>query len=869
MPYDDRTWETDTERKVKDGTKKVAKESGKKIAKESAKAAAKAAKKVAKKAAKAAAKAAKKAAELAAKAGQALGELIASTMPWSAIVIAVILVVIIAIVSWYAYMDKIKQTVEDIKNGVIGFVSDVFDLDEFDEEKRNAWNSGGDPDYTYILFEKLKANKEGKQEGEEEEDSLTENINDLMREDTIFFSPNDLLDVLESSYQYNNNMFKISNHHYQYQQWTLDPKYATDEYGNDIGEPLYYRWKEHIEEDNCTDDEVYGTLTNLNTRGESADGERIYTVHWQDICALMYLWGQGKYDDENTGWGKSEESEYVYNEGSEYEINSTNGYYFTNEEIATLCSIFEYKFNYYYDTIEDDGHEVAAFPYLWEKLKDGNCDIGYRYNRIAEPSDLEATYSSPDDYDGDNPTYTKFHMDSAPNFAANAIEQHKYAYISTSEVKDYTPDPDKYEPPEGIYCVGKWRIIDPRPFVNAMSDMDPWYKEKSYDQAYVEQNAYNWVDEIMDVYLSYLEMLDMALGTNRCAYYEHIRDLYNEEKIEVTYYGMKMSDDAMKEFVDKLKEANPGMNIEIKYDEGCHEYGDFYDISTEDPKDQAEQGTIPFPSYGVTYVKGEYDNAVSEDWINSGNIPGEYNYTGTVFISQHGSVRVNDWIYLVEGADEALDGGHYYTKEQIRAMLHYMNSWSKIDTSRYDFTKCTEDCYQYNLKTGADIAGFLAIIMTEYSPKIAVPTYNWFNITAYGSESGFKTSAGSKYTWWNAKAEFSGKYANMGYSTLEGCCMVKCMDKIYTNYWTSPKRKQNTYYRMTFNQYGWDLDGNVFFPQSWDEAIVQENRMEKAGHCYCPWWDDTGYLTTKFNPANLWCNKCAQCRAKLIYVAKR
>lgn len=873
MSRDDRTWETEEELRAKETAEKAAKKASKKVAKEAAKKAGQAAKKVG--------QAAVKAGKVVAQGVAKLAELFVATLPWSAIILAIVLALIIGIVVWFGYADKVKQTIRDILSGNVGNAERLEDLEGYDNDKRRTWNYSTDPDHTYLIYEKLKDNRDGTQTVDR---NLTENLNDLMREDTVFFSPDDMLDILKKSYEYNDEKYKINNSFYEYHYWSLDPEYKKEKIGEewvDTEEIDYYHWQWHVGKESTEEDGVYGTMINENVRGEKCDGEEIYTVHWQDIWALMYLWGQGKYDNEDNGWGVTDESEYIYNEGTEYEINSTNGYYFTDEEIAELFEMFSYKFDYLYNAVEDTAHTSEDNAFKWPEdgggekgysgvngLCKGGYNVGYRYSRVAEPEDLEAHYNDPSEYGGENPTPTYMRIDAAPNGVFNYMEQYKYTYVPIGEVPDYTPDADKYSPPDGMYCVGKWKITDGRPFINAMSYMAPWFKVRSYNADFVEQFDYNWVDDMMDVYLTYLGLIDDELGTDRCSYYDHLRELYNEEKIEVTYYGMKLPDDEMEEFIEKIREENPGMEVELIFDDGCREYGEFYELDETDPMLQADSGTIPFPSYGVTYVGGSYQEGIPDEWQHHDPIPGDYNYTGTIFISQHGNLVVNDWIYLIEGADEPLDGGHYYTLEQIRAMLSFMNSKTGVNTSSYDFTRCAEDVYRFNQATGADIAAFLAIICTENSPKIAIPTYNWFNITAYGDEAGYKTSPGSKYTWWNTKAQFSSSYSSLGYSTLEGCCMVKCMNKIYGNYWTKPSRQQNTFFRMTFNQYGWNLSGETYYPQNWDEAIVQENIMDNvAGHCYCPWWDDVGYKATQFNPEYLWCNQCAKNRAKLLSVA--
>ena len=866
MAQDDRTWESNEEKFVKKQGKKLENMAKNKAKKATGKVVVKGLKFV----------------------GGLILKVLAVIWPFLVGLLAAILIVVIM----YAFVVLLQNVIKDIKEGAVGLASKLFDLDQYDNEKRKAWNYGGDPDYTYILYEKLKDNKDGTQETDT---SLTEHLNDLMDTDTFFLANEDLLDILLSCYEYNETMYKISDHTYEYEAWELGANYVKDEYGYDTSTVKNYSWKKNVHETNTDVDNMYGGLTEENLRGEKYNGEHIYTVHWQDVAAMAYMWSTGKMYDPETGWGTSSENEYVPNEGTEYEINSTNGYYFSDEQISYLTQIFQYDFSsaYYYDSVNDNSHRLSGFGFKWPaegailpdgSLKSGTYNIGYRYSRIAEPTvanedGSEITYDSIEDYTGDNPTTTFFAIDSAPDVVYNFMEQYKYAYIATSEVTDYTPDSDKYTPPEGIYCVGKWQITDPRPFINTMAVMYPWFKDKSYNEQYVENYAYNWVDDMMDMYKSYLELLDAALGTDRCSYYRHLQDLYNNETIEVTYYGMKLSDEKMQEFISTLEEKNPGMTIILNFASNVREYGDFYEVSFDDPKSQADSGSIPFPSYGVTYRNsgspGTVDDKLPDIWEKPGNIPGDYNYTGTIFISMHGNTVVNDWIYLTEGADEPLDGGYSYTTEQIRSMLSHMNSAVKVDTSKYDFTKATQDVAKWQQQTGADVAAILAIILTENTKEIGYETYNWLNYTATKSEreSGYyyqRASSNCPYCgkshkdvengryWYNPKKRYEQNLE--GYTTVEGACMVDIMQKIYNNYWTG-SRHQNTYFRMCFNQYGWNLEGETYFPQNFDEALEQENHMESVGHCYCPWWEDA--YAKSHDPAHLWCNKNAGYRAKV------
>jgi hypothetical protein len=93
------------------------------------------------------------------------------------------------------------------------------------------------------------------------------------------------------------------------------------------------------------------------------------------------------------------------------------------------------------------------------------------------------------------------------------------------------------------------------------------------------------------------------------------------------------------------------------------------------------------------------------------------------------------------------------------------------------------------------------------------------------------------------------------------------MRKITENYWK--KRQQVSYFKMQFNRYGWSPGESPHYPDNLENALEEERNMDNAGYCYCPWWDDTGFLTTHYNYEYLWCNKNAKNRALLRAVARK
>ena len=198
--------------------------------------------------------------------------------------------------------------------------------------------------------------------------------------------------------------------------------------------------------------------------------------------------------------------------------------------------------------------------------------------------------------------------------------------------------------------------------------------------------------------------------------------------------------------------------------------------------------------------------------------------------------NVNGWFYLDEGADESLLGNSVYSESDVQRMLIYLQNRSG---GKIQFSRCLPEVWQFYEETHADIGAMLAIIMTEgnTNPGSYAAYWNFFN---YKTPPGGTSIPGTSF--WDAKTDCS---------TI-GEAMVTCFYWIYGNYWL---KAQDTYYTMSFNQYG--------YPQSAEEA----KDAPKLTHCYCPWFDDTGYVRSGFDDYYAWCNKCARNRQDLMKAA--
>lgn len=239
-----------------------------------------------------------------------------------------------------------------------------------------------------------------------------------------------------------------------------------------------------------------------------------------------------------------------------------------------------------------------------------------------------------------------------------------------------------------------------------------------------------------------------------------------------------------------------------------------------------------FTETGSTEI--EQDTAF-QIWIS------EYTATGSVSgVTKH--LVVNDWYNVSEQANHNLMTSDGLSKAEIQKMLQYLEKLAQKNKGySIPFSKCTDALYAWQQEKNASVSGILAIILTEGGyGYFANDYYNFFNMKPYGSEKYFvyhsKNGAVSKWT------DFKAIYGSID------TAIVGQFNKIYNNYFLN--QGQNSYYLMCFKGY----DGSS--PETADSS--------KITHSYCPWFDDTGYLTTGYDSAFGWCNKCGSNRKLLL-----
>ena len=242
-----------------------------------------------------------------------------------------------------------------------------------------------------------------------------------------------------------------------------------------------------------------------------------------------------------------------------------------------------------------------------------------------------------------------------------------------------------------------------------------------------------------------------------------------------------------------------------------------------------------FTKNGSTEIQ---EDTAFQIWIS------EYIATGSVTgVTKH--LIVNDWYNVSEQANHSLTTSDGLSKAEIRKMLEYLEKLAlKNKGYSIPYTQCTDALYEWQQEKGASVSGILAIILTEGGyGYFANDYYNFFNMKPYGSEKYFvyhsKNGAVSKWT------DYKSIYGRID------TAMVGQFNKIYNNYFIN--QGQNTYYLMCFKGY----DGTS--PETADSSMII--------HSYCPWYDDTGYLTTGYDSAYGWCNKCGSNRKILLTVA--
>ena len=793
--------------------------------------------------AKAAAKSAAK--EAAKEAGKKIVQLLAKFVVefwWLILIIIGVIVAVFVALMIYQRADDIKNAVNDYWNSVAMHMQGG----QYDPKEVKAWDTSGDLDHTAIVAQWLQDSLDKAAKGEKDDGPFA----DIANHDEWMIAPEDMESLLTSAEQYNKKKFEQNDIFYSFVEkiYQRDITYydggRTSESGtlswHDIVDALAKYHTVHTTDSASSltpDDGVYGKLQRLGVEGEKDNnGDYRFDVHWQDAMALAIMAGYSNFDN----WGDTGDKT-AYTGKDPYHSDNTTGYYLSKGELTAISNMFQYRFAYYYDAVDDRNHGMTNI-YHYDDLHAGKA-IGYRFDKTDDQV-LSDTAAEGDEY------HIRYTPEAAPDKISNSYDSYEYIYVASNTLQNYYPvgttEADK--PPAGQVCVGRWHLVNPDGLIEMMADHAPYWKEKAMDADFMkseEGKHYDWAKEMMDYYTELLDILPYTDGadgrTARSEYYNQILNLYESKTILLSYEGTDYDRAAMDKYIDNIKSIYPGWNVTVSYPDAGSKYESAYYPVPQDISPENMEG-IPFWSYGVTYgtedVK-EMKHAGTNPWgtnltkvwvgARSGNATGHTEY-----------MNVHDWFYISEDARANLYSSDIsFSKDQTRAMLAYLEDKSG---GSIPFTDATDSLYEWHKDTGGSISGALAIILTEggYNSSYGRNYYNFYNYTATKGES---VIPGHSHPWWNVKAD----YGDIG------SCLVAQINKVYKNYWG---KGQNSYFGMCWRISG----GELYSAQDDDSAAEQDGTLT---HCYCPWYEDTGYRQTGYNSYYSWANKCGRSKHTL------
>lgn len=747
------------------------------------------------------------------------------------------------------------QSVDDIRGAVVAGAArewhSVYDDGPYEEPVRTAFNEGQDPDTTALFWQRMVEMRNRIDSGYYSSDDGNSSYGggsttftplaqayiaanhpitpfeseaeemawfDMMREEHLMISPEDMLELVEKCYEKNENMFQMEYFYYEWRNLASGTVETAQTSEGDL-------------DTEGLNDNIYLNLSRTKIEGElerGSDTVRRFAMHWPEVITLATRMGNEAYD----AWdNEGERSEYDPNSNEEgvYATNETNEYYMTDADIERVFNLFKYDFAYYYDAVADGkSHNSRATRWKIDQLEDGlastpsasgQMGIAYRYK--FTPGDLR-----------------RFVPESAPLSIHNSWETLNYIYTSTNNVPGYTPEGESFQPMEGLYCVGRWQVIDPLPFIEGMRDITPHYYDKFINER-AGGSGYDWVHEMVQHFVEHMEVIGISQTYNRSDLFWDLAALYGEKKIRVVYEGTRCAEqeEYLEYLIAKIAAERPDWTVEVVEAEAGLVSDEYWEV----PDDLSG---IPFSSYGVTYIQSPYVTA-------NGILLGSYSLPNVSLLTS-GTLWLNGfgWYNVLAAANYNLATPVYYTREQIEVMLQ--NLQNRQTSSRWpplDMMSAVDAVYNYNQQNGTDVAALFAIIITEgtMNSRHGREHYNFFDYTVTAGE----TRYDGDHPWWDARTDSGGDL---------GAALVAGMRKIERNYWhreeTGRGPSQATFFQMQFGaEYGQ--------PQS--EAEAPEGF---GGHSYCPPTPgENAALFSTGNSMNSWSNSTATYYARLRELA--
>ena len=474
--------------------------------------------------------------------------------------------------------------------------------------------------------------------------------------------------------------------------------------------------------------------------------------------------------------------------------------------------------------------------------------------------------------------YTTFVPISAVKETKNSWETITYTYTRTEDLPDgvYKIPGDTFVYPEGEYCTGRFDVIDPAPFIEAMKELNPHYYRdtpegvvdsdmKENAEKFVKDRDFKWAKEMIQEYtddLSEMPAVKEEGKYDRLAMYTQLADDFTNGIVRINYQGTQYIDTNGRSFEAQLQAIKDEIVAEYATyglpapTFVCESLGiqDFYPITS-------DLSAVPFRSYGVIFCTGNDGTGP-----NAGNGGKNINLTGSNTIVITPNNPSNTQHILVQGGDAegygtaiVYDGAltnlfgtsDNMTLEEITAMLQYIQD--KFDVVKADssinFPGAAQAVYNWQQQTGQPVSAIFAFIIPEGtfarddSSKSHASMWNFWNRSA-GATS-FTTRkpviASPNGKWMDMKATYDGDF---------NAALIDDLNYVYDRYL---KAGQNNFYLICFKGYG--------MPTTKEDA-------DKAGpisHSFCPWWG-SAYAKTG-QSEDLYSNRLAAARIELLGAA--
>lgn len=347
--------------------------------------------------------------------------------------------------------------------------------------------------------------------------------------------------------------------------------------------------------------------------------------------------------------------------------------------------------------------------------------------------------------------------------------------------------------------------------------------------------------------------------------YVHMLKMFPKSEESVDYFKnviMAPDRDELKSWTTTVTSTSPSLGVIA----GLREYGNRgsggFDMNGDMSGLPMVEGSYVVPLYAADGTVGsmELHIAPHPDIVNPGEDYGRY----VIHDDAHAPLDVSDNLSLSQLTT-------LVNSDAFLKCFRYTTSPLLCDESvRNELAECL---YAYQERTGSSVTGVLGLLAQEggFTSSYAKSGYNYFHIKV-GSSSEYVGIGESAFRNYKQALE-SGSVTVDKYRHDAVKAFSLQVDWVYRNYWNRSSGKQNSFYRMIFNNYAGDGTRGL-------------SAYQKISHSYCPPWDDPAMpysrnsyiINAKGGRVEFWksssgathfgwANNCARYRAKFYGLA--